>query len=59
MWGKYLGEIISPDGQNDKNIAATINNGQGLVNEISALIVELMLAQDHFETAILLRNTVL
>ena len=57
MGGKYLGDIISTDGRNDKNVAARKNKGQGLVNEKSALIVELILRQDHFETAILRRNT--
>ena len=32
---------------------------QGLVNELGALLVELCLGQEHFETAILLRNTAL
>ena len=56
---KYLGDIISSDGKNYKTVAARKNKGTGIVNELFALIVELSLGHEHFETAILLRNTVL
>ena len=55
---KYLGGIILADGRLDKIISARKNKGQGLVNELSAILVELCLGQKHFETAIL-RNTIL
>ena len=56
---KYLGDIISDDGGNSKNILSRKNKGIGLVNEISAMLVEAMLGKDHFEIAMLTRNAML
>ena len=56
---KYLGDHISYDGKNDINIASRKNKGIGLVNEISALLVEIMAGSEHFELATLLRNSCL
>ena len=54
---KYLGDHISYDGKNDLNIASGRNKGIGLVNEINALLVEIMAGSEHFEIATLLRNS--
>ena len=56
---KYLGDIISEDGKNTKNVTARKNKGTGLVTEISAMLVEAMLGKDHFEIAMLVRNAIL
>ena len=56
---KYLGDIISQDGQNLKDIVSRKNKGTGLVNQISATIVGMMPGKDLFEVATLLRNTTL
>ena len=53
---KYLGDVISVDGKNDTHINSKINNGIGLVNKISALLVEIMAGKEHFEMGTLLRN---
>ena len=56
---RYLGDIISDNGTNNKNILSRKNKGLGLVNEISAMLVEAMLGKDHFEIAMLVRNAIL
>ena len=56
---KYLGDIISEDGKNTKNVKARKNKGLGLVTEISAMLVEAMLGKEHFEIAMLVRNAIL
>ena len=56
---KYLGDIISSDGKNMKNIENRKNRGTGIVTEISAMIVEIMLDQEHFEVALIMRNALL
>ena len=59
MGEKYLNDIISDDGKNDTNIKSRINKGTGLVNEISALLVEIMAGKEHFELSTFLRNSCL
>ena len=45
---KYLGDTISKDGKNYKNIAIRKNKGVGLVREINALLVEMKARNEHF-----------
>ena len=56
---KYLGDIISDDGKNHENVNKRRNRGNGLVKEINAMLVELMLGGHHFEVAMLVRNSCL
>jgi hypothetical protein len=56
---KYLGDIVSDDGKNVKNLTARKNKGNGLVTEISAMLVEAMLGREHFEIAMIVRNAIL
>ena len=56
---RYLGDIISQDGKNDKNITQRRNRGLGIVNDIHALLVEIMAGRENFELATLLRNSCL
>ena len=56
---KYLGEILSEDGKNTKNVMSRKNKGLGLVTKISAMLLEAMLGKEHFETVILIRNAIL
>ena len=55
----YLGDIISSDGKNTKNINRRKNKGMALVRELSVMIVEMMLGDHHFETALMFRNAIL
>ena len=56
---RYLGDIISQDGKNDKNITQRRNRGFGIVTDINALLVEIMAGRQHFELATLLRSSCL
>ena len=56
---RYLGDIISEDGKNDKNIMKRQNKGTGIVNDICALLVEMMTGNENFQMATLLRNSCL
>ena len=51
---KYLGDILSSDGKNYKNVLSRKNKCTALSNEIFAMIAEMLLA-----LSILLRNTML
>ena len=54
--GNYLGDIISKDGRNLKNIKARINKGKGIVHNILDGVPSGKL---YFQVAILLRNSLL
>ena len=49
MSEKYLGDIISNDGQNTKNITARVNRGRGISNDLNATLVEMLANEDHFD----------
>ena len=51
---KYLGDIISKDGKNTKNIKARVANGHGIVNSIEKILDEEILGDDYFEIAVIL-----
>ena len=51
--------IISDDEKNVKNLKNLKNKGNGLVTEISAMLVDAMLGREHFEIAMIVRNTIL
>ena len=56
---KYLGDILSNDGRNLKNIKDRQKRCQGVVNQIMSILQEIYLGKYHFETAIVLRNSLL
>ena len=56
---KYLGDIISNDGKNMKNIKARVNKGTGIVNKILTLLEGIPFGEYFFEIAIMLRNSLL
>ena len=53
---KYLGDIISNDGRNLKNIKARVHKGRGIVNKIMKILDEIPLGKLYFQIAIILRN---
>ena len=53
---RYLGNIISSDGKNDKDITARYNKGIGYVNSIASILKEISFGHYFFEQAMLLRN---
>ena len=56
---RYLGDIISNDGENTKNITARKNRGTGVVNEVISILEEICFGKHHFIVAMVLRNALL
>ena len=54
---KYLGEIISKDGRNLKNIRARVNKGIGIMKNILNLLDGIPFGKFYYEVAIILRNS--
>ena len=55
---KYLGDIISEDGKNFKNIQSRLGKGIGILSEILNILEKVTLGNSYFETAILLRESI-
>ena len=56
---KYLGDIISKDGKNLKNIKARVAKGKGIVKKICSILEDVPFGRLFFEVALILRNTLL
>ena len=56
---KYLGDVVSNDGRNIKNIKARVNKGTGIVRKILTLLDGIPFGKYHFEAGVLLRNSLL
>ena len=56
---KYLGDVISTDGRNIKNIKTRILKGKGINSRILTILDGIPYGQFYFEVAILLRNSLL
>ena len=56
---KYLGDIISCDGKNKKNITARKNRRIGVVNQIMSILEEICFGKFYFKVAMILRNSLL
>ena len=56
---KYLGDIVSKDGRNIKNIKARVNKGKGIVKRIMNILEGIPFGKLYFEVAMVLRNTLL
>ena len=56
---KYLGDIVSCDGKNTKNIRNRISKGLGAINQIFNILKSVYLGRHYFEVALLLRQSLL
>ena len=56
---KYLGQILSKDGSNTKNIENRANKGIGITNKIENILENNPGGKYHFEIAVLIRNACL
>ena len=54
---KYLGDIITKDGKNLKNIQARVNKGKGIVKRILEILDGIPFGKLYFQVAIILRNS--
>ena len=59
MEEKYLGDVISNDGKNIKNIKARAAKGKGIVNRIITILDAIPLGRRYFEIGIILRDVLL
>ena len=59
MEEKYLGDVISTDGKNMKNVKARISKGKGIVSRILTILEGIPFGNYYFEVAIILRNSLL
>lgn len=55
----YLGDILSSDGKNSKNIQNRISKGVGVINQIFNLLENICFGPHFFEIAMLLRDSML
>ena len=56
---KYLGDIISSDGKNIKNVKARVAKGKGVVERIMTMVENIPFGKFYFEVAVILRNSLL
>ena len=56
---KYLGDVISTDGKNIKNIKSRVSKGKGIVCRILTILEGIPFGQFYFEVAMMLRNCLL
>ena len=56
---KYLGDIVTNNGKNDKNIKFRENRGRGISRDLLATLVEMLAGGEHHELGITLRNSIL
>ena len=54
---KYLGDILSVDGKNTKNIAAKISKAIGIVKKVRDILDNMCLGPYFFEVGVVLRNS--
>ena len=56
---KYLGDIISSDGSNLKNVVTRKGKSKGILKQIGSILEEVCYGQFHFEVAVILRDSLL
>ena len=56
---KYLGDVISNDGRNLKNIKVRVAKGKGIVNNIMTYLEGIPFGKIYFQIAVILRNSLL
>ena len=54
----YLGDVLSEDCSNKRNIESKCNKGMGLISSIMTILTEVCLGSYYFETAVLLRESI-
>ena len=56
---KYLGDIITTDGNNMKNVEARRSKSVGIIKQINRMLNEVCYGPYHFEVALLFRESFL
>ena len=55
----YLGDIISADRRQDKNVLSRKNKSQGIINHIMEILKSVFFGKYYFEVALVLRSSLL
>ena len=55
----YLGDIISADRRQDKNVLSRKNKSQGIINQIMEILKSVFFGKYYFEVALVLRSSLL
>ena len=53
----YLGDIISHDGKNTKNVKSRVGKGLGIVTDIMNILGKVSLGKHYFKIGLLLRES--
>ena len=56
---RYLGDIISVDGRNIRNIKARVSKARGIISRILSILDGIPFGQYYFEVALILRSSLL
>ena len=56
---KYLGDVISSDGRNIKNVKARVAKGTGIIRRIITILEGIPFVKYYYEVGVILRNTLL
>ena len=56
---KYLGDIVSNDGRDIKNIKARVSKGKGIVSKIMTILEGIPFGDFYFEVAVILINSLM
>ena len=54
---RYLGDLISSDGRNSKNMKARKGKGNGIINQIMSFLSDVFFGPFYFQVAVMLRTT--
>ena len=58
QYDKYLGDVISVDGKNTKNIAGKVSKATGILKQVKNILEDMCLGPFFFEVALILRNSI-
>ena len=56
---KYLGDVISCDGRNIKNVKARVGKGKGIVSRILTIMEGIPFGKYYYEVGVIIRNSLL
>ena len=54
---KYLGDIITADGTNDKNVKARTDKGYGIIDQLIDIFRDYSFGPSFFQVAVMFRNS--
>ena len=55
----YIGDIISADGRQDKNVNSRKNKSLGIISQIMEILSSVIFGKYYYEVALVLRSSLL